>query len=111
MASVRFNSDGSIYAPGGFGGDASVVLTTVSDELNFGGTSTSTTIYFGYRAIDSKPIPSNFNFGNGAAALYASSFTASSSKNVKHNIKKYEESACDLIDDVKIVFYIYYPFF
>ena len=107
MATIKFNSDSSIYASGGFGGDTSVVLTTVSDELNFGGSNTSTTIYFGYRAIDNKPIPSSFNFGNGAAAIYASSFNATSSRELKHNIKKYEESACDLINDVKIVYYVY----
>lgn len=107
MATIKFNSDSSIYASGGFGGDTSCVLTTKSDELNFGGSNTSTTIYFGYRAIDSKSIPTAFNFGNGAAAIYASSFNATSSRELKHNIKKYEESACDLINDVKIVYYVY----
>ena len=107
MATIKFNSDSSIYASGGFGGDTSCVLTTKSDELNFGGSNTSTTIYFGYRAIDSKPIQTAFNFGNGAAAIYASSFNATSSRELKHNIEKYEEPACDLINDVKIVYYVY----
>ena len=31
-----------------------------SNEVNFGGTNNSGTIYFGYRAMDSKPIPSTF---------------------------------------------------
>ena len=45
-----------------------------SNEVNFGGTNNSGTIYFGYRAIDSKPIPSTFVFGgtgNGSATVKA----------------------------------------
>lgn len=34
-----------------------------SNELNFGGSNTSTTIFFGYRAMDSRAIPTNFIFG------------------------------------------------
>jgi hypothetical protein len=42
-----------------------------SNELNFGGSNNSSTIYFGYRAIDSKPIPTKFVFGSsgGTASL------------------------------------------
>lgn len=40
-----------------------------SDEVNFGGTHTGATIYFGYRARDSRPKPTNFNFGNSTASL------------------------------------------
>lgn len=45
-----------------------------SNEVNFGGTNNSGTIYFGYRAMDSKPIPSTFVFGgtgNGSATVTA----------------------------------------
>ena len=44
-----------------------------NNEINFGGTNTSTTIYFGYRAKDSRPIPTKFVFGNttGTADLQA----------------------------------------
>ena len=48
-----------------------------SDEINFGGTHTGATIYFGYRAKDSRPKPTNFNFGNGAATLTCGAVTAS----------------------------------
>ena len=48
-----------------------------NNEINFGGTNASTTIYFGYRATDSKPIPSQFVFGSstGTAEILASKFT------------------------------------
>ena len=47
-----------------------------SNEVNFGGTNNSDTIYFGYRALDSKPIPSVFVFGGtgeGSATVKAGS--------------------------------------
>jgi len=34
-----------------------------NNEINFGGTNTSTTIFFGYRAKDSRAIPTKFIFG------------------------------------------------
>lgn len=37
-----------------------------SNEVNFGGTNTSTTIYFGYRAADSRGKPTDFVFGSGS---------------------------------------------
>lgn len=44
-----------------------------SNEVNFGGTNNSGTIYFGYRAKDSKPIPTTFTFGGstGTATIKA----------------------------------------
>ena len=39
------------------------VYAQYSNEVNFGGTNDSGTIYFGYRAADSKPIPTQFIFG------------------------------------------------
>lgn len=47
-----------------------------SNEINFGGTNTSGTIYFGYRATDSKPVPTSFVFGDstGSATLTSSGF-------------------------------------
>ena len=45
------------------------------NEINFGGTNTSSTIYFGYRATGSKPIPTSFIFGgSGTATLTAGGF-------------------------------------
>lgn len=47
-------------------GNSSIWLYAQSDnEINFGGTSTGTTIYMGYRTIDSRPIPTKFIFGGG----------------------------------------------
>ena len=47
-----------------------------NNEINFGGTVTSSIIFFGYRATGSKPIPTSFVFGgsNGTASLTASGF-------------------------------------
>ena len=45
-----------------------------SNEVNFGGSNDAGTIYFGYRAADSKPIPSVFVFGgtgSGSATIKA----------------------------------------
>ena len=44
-----------------------------NNEINFGGTNTGTTIFMGYRATDSRPIPTKFVFGNstGTADLQA----------------------------------------
>lgn len=45
-----------------------------SNEVNFGGSNDSSKIYFGYRALDSKPIPSIFVFGGtgtGSATVQA----------------------------------------
>lgn len=52
------------------------VYSMRNNEVNFGGSNNSATIYFGYRAKDSKPIPSNFIFGGstGTATLTAAKF-------------------------------------
>ena len=49
-----------------------------NNEINFGGTHTGTKIYFGYRATDSRSIPTEFVFGGsaGSAQLTASKFAA-----------------------------------
>lgn len=54
-----------------------------SNEINFGGTNTSTTLYFGYRATDSRPIPAKFVFGGstGTATLVAATFQGALSGN------------------------------
>ena len=48
----------------------------LNNEFNFGGTNNSSAIYFGYRAVDSKPIPTAFVFGSstGTATLTASGY-------------------------------------
>lgn len=52
------------------------VYSMQNNEVNFGGSNNSATIHFGYRAKDSKPIPSNFIFGGstGTATLTAAKF-------------------------------------
>ncbi len=47
-----------------------------SNEINFGGTARSDTIYFGYRATENRPIPTKFIFGGsaGTATLAAGGF-------------------------------------
>lgn len=52
------------------------IYPMTNNEVNFGGSSNSATIYFGYRAKDSKPIPTSFVFGGstGTATLTAAKF-------------------------------------
>ena len=49
------------------GAEATWLYFNNSNEVNFGGTNTSTTIYFGYRATDSRPKPTVFVFGTSTA--------------------------------------------
>lgn len=59
-----FSSTVSALAFYGAIGDASMTVKPErNNEVNFGGTNNSATIYFGYRATDSKPIPTKFVFG------------------------------------------------
>ena len=57
--------------------DSMKLYSHYSNEINFGGTNASTVIYFGYRATDSKPIPSTFVFGGstGTSTIQATRFT------------------------------------
>lgn len=88
--------DGKVSAPYGFVGnltgsasEAKVLCAdgtmklyaNHSNEVNFGGSNTSGTIYFGYRATDSKPVPTSFVFGDstGSATLTSSGFKKKSS--------------------------------
>lgn len=65
--SDSINTAGGVKASGGFTSDAGTmkVYTEFSNEINFGGTNPSNTVYFGYRKKDSKEIPSVFIFGGG----------------------------------------------
>ena len=58
-------------------GDGTIYLyANNANEINFGGTSTVTDIYIGYRATDSRGIPGNFIFGGrGNATITAANFT------------------------------------
>ena len=56
--------------------DSMKLYANYSNEVNFGGTNNSSTIFFGYRATDSKPIPTSFIFGGdtGTASITANKF-------------------------------------
>lgn len=61
-------------------GDGTItVVPQYNNEINFGGTNASSTLYFGYRATGSKPIPTAFVFGgsSGSASITASKFIKS----------------------------------
>lgn len=61
------------------GDDTITVIPQYNNEINFGGTNTSSILYFGYRAAGSKPIPTSFVFGGGtgSASITASAFIKS----------------------------------
>ena len=58
-----------------------------SNEINIGGTSTNSIICFGYRAKDSRPIPSKIVFGGstGSTELQASSFNMINKANMHYD--------------------------
>lgn len=64
--SDSINTTGGVKASGGFTSDSGTmkVYAEVNNEINFGGTNGSNTVYFGYRKKDSKEIPSIFIFGS-----------------------------------------------
>lgn len=64
--SDSINTTGGVKASGGFTSDAGTmkVYAEFNNEINFGGTNPSNTIYFGHRKKDSKEIPSIFIFGS-----------------------------------------------
>ena len=76
-AALEGNADTATIARSLGTDDTMKVYGQINNEVNFGGTNNSNTIYFGYRAKDSKPIPSKFIFGGsaGTAELVAAKFT------------------------------------
>ena len=113
MASITFTSAGRIIAPGGFTQeDDSATLVVVphySNEINFGGTDTRSEIWFGYSASGSRGKPTTYVLGgtNGSAAISAGSYNASSTRKIKHDIEKCEDSMLDAINNINIVSYVY----
>ena len=78
----RANSAGVATIARSLGSDETMKLySNYSNEINFGGTNNSSTIFFGYRATDSKPIPTSFVFGGstGTASITASTLIATCS--------------------------------
>lgn len=71
------NTNNTIY--GSIGDGSMTVVPIINNEVNFGGTDSSDTIYFGYRATGSKPIPTRFVFGRelGTAEIACGSLTSS----------------------------------
>lgn len=65
--SDSINTTGGVKASGGFTSDSGTmkVYAEFNNEINFGGTNGTNTVYFGYRKKDSKEIPSIFIFGSG----------------------------------------------
>ena len=58
-------------------GDSSIkIYAHSSNEINFGGSNTSATLYLGYRATDNRPKPATYIFGtgNGTATIMAKKF-------------------------------------
>lgn len=97
-----------VYAPD-FGTDGGMTVhPSNSNEVNFGGSNNSGTIYFGYRAWGSKPIPSVYVFSGsgGTAQVKCGSLTQTSSYNYKHDISFLDEYG-DIIDQLKPVSFIY----
>lgn len=66
-ASDAIYTSGGVKASNGFNTDGTISIKPQNNsEINFGGTNNSGTIYIGYRATDSRPIPSKYIFGTGA---------------------------------------------
>lgn len=75
---VSNTSNSAIYTSGAVRGtkgftvdETMAICPEINNEINFGGTGTSTTIYMGYRAAGSRAIPTKFIFGSsgGTASL------------------------------------------
>lgn len=110
MASIIMNSNGQMIADNGAGFSCDGTITLIpqyDNELNFGGSNSNNTILFGYTAKGSKARITGAHFGNNDANVQAKVFAAGSSREIKHDIKDFDKSALDLLNDVKIVYYRY----
>jgi len=81
-----FKDDGYLYGNfkgilhGSYGSaDENLLYFENSNQINFGGTNNSNTIYFGYSAKDRRPKPTTYIFGsgNGTATVKANTFIGS----------------------------------
>lgn len=57
-----------------FGTSGLIVYSTSSNEINFGGTYSSTAIHFGYTSKDNRPRPTEYHFGQNDASLHGKYF-------------------------------------
>lgn len=73
---LAFKDDITEYIPPSVGNDLVYILPQGGNEINFGGTTQSSTIYFGYRDVGSRTRPNLYIFGagsNGDAAIKSAS--------------------------------------
>ena len=75
ISTASVNASGIVIA-NGFGDGTITVKPQANNEVNFGGTDTSTTIYFGHQSADSRPKPTHYQFGGtaGDATVRAKGF-------------------------------------
>lgn len=92
-ASCTGNAASSTIARALGADDSMKVYGQSSNEVNFGGTNNSSTIYMGYRAKDSKPIPTQFIFGGstGTASVKAGSYIAGNHSSAIGTVKQQRE--------------------
>lgn len=73
ICKTKFALAGHTHTKVGDGGI--IIYPMASNEVNFGGINKDSTIYFGYRKVDDRPVPTNFVFGGiGTATLIAAKF-------------------------------------
>lgn len=74
-AKILNSSNYKDYMHDRFGTSGLIVYSSTSDEINFGGTyRNSSHIYFGYRAKDNRPRPTEYHFGQNDASLHGKYF-------------------------------------
>lgn len=104
--SYKLNVIGAVRGSQGFTCDGTCkIYPEQSNELNFGGTSDSTTQYISYRAKDKKGIITQFVFGgsSGSSTLKAAAYNTGSLRALKENIVDTSINALDIIDNTDIV--------
>ena len=82
-----------------------------NNEINFGGTNAASNIYFGYRAVDSKPIPTNFYFGGSdgtaniiAKRIYSRSLFSSTAYGATMDLGPQNGSYCHMYSSLPFYF-------
>lgn len=82
--------------------DSTFSIVPVSDGIiNFGGTGTSTTIYFGRDSADDRPVPTTYNFGRGIATIVAGNFIGIASSANKLELQDIRTVDTPPIDETK----------
>lgn len=74
-AKILNSSNYKDYMHDRFGTSGLIVYSSISDEINFGGTyRNSSHIYFGYNSKDNRPRPTEYHFGQNDASLHGKYF-------------------------------------